>query len=387
MVTRLRAIADHRPDYQRPPEGEHVDLKLYSALYRFLVDYPKGNNGLTRADLDTLHEILIHFGQPDNTDSQRLESLKQAIIAVAPFHGPWTSLFEPGKGIAERIVASGIKKRSKSQNNTKAPDYLDAQHRYVHKMAQLIAEAVEASSAKVRETKTAMNSEPRVTVLVSRGLDLTGRNRYEVSIQGDVLEWWLQMLRSKFGEPRPLTVVSISIDTTVRWVTSDVGDLEFEMRREFQENIGRVYLTTPELAIEEMCRLAIQYCGRYYDKPSQIERCLEAILTGAWYYRGPEDDKYYGVYNQSKKNFSATLHVPKAYLLDRAAKYGEELNWEFFARHLEWVPELDRELVVTMALPSIINEWMIICSRIDISEEGLDIETFLNPEYWMLVRD
>jgi hypothetical protein len=386
VVTRLRVIADHRPDYQRPPEGGHVDLTLYSALYRFLVDYPKGKSGLKKGELDTLHEILIYFGQPGDTDSLRLESLKQAIITVAPSHGPWTALFEPGKGIAERIVASGIRERSKSQNNTKAPDYRYAQHRYVHRMAGFIAEAVEASSAKVQDTKTAMNSEPHVTILVSRGLDERARTRYEVSIQGDAREWWLQMYRSRFGAPRPLTEVSISIDTTVRWATSDAGDFEFEMIRRFQEVMGLVYFTTPELAIEEMCRLAIQYCGHYYPQPSLVETCLESILTEAWAYRGPEDHKYYGVYSPSEK-FNTPLHVPTAYLLDRAAKYGEELNWEFFARHLEWVSELDRELLVTMALPSIIREWMIISARIDISEEGLDIETFLNPAYWMLVRD
>lgn len=387
MVTRLRVIADHRPDYRRPLEVEHVDLTLYSALYRFLVDYPKGKNGLKKGELDTLHEILIHFGQPEDTDSQRLESLKQAIIAVAPSHGPWTALFEPGKGIAERIVASGIRERSKSQNNTKAPDYRYAQHRYVHRMAGLIAEAVKASSAKVRDTKTKLSPEPHVTILVSRGMDETARTRYEVSIQGDAREWWLQMFRSKFGAPRPLTEVSISIDTTVRWASSEVGDFEFEMRREFQENIGRVYLTTPELAIEEMCRLAIQYCGHYYDRPSLIETCVESILTELWARKGPEDDTYYGVYNQHQRKYNTPLHVPKAYLLEWATKFGVELNWEFFADHLSWVSELDRELLVTMAVPAIIHEWMINCARIDISEEGLVIETFLNPGYWMLVRD
>jgi hypothetical protein len=253
-------------------------------------------------------------------------------------------------------------------------------------MAGLIAEAVVASSTKVRATKAVMNSEPHVTILVSRGIDETARSRYEVSIQGDAREWWLQMFRSKFGAPRPLTEVSISIDTTVRWATSDVGDFEFEMRRVFQETMGLVYRTTPELAIEEMCRLAIQFCGHYYPQPSLIETCLEAILTEAWAYRGPKDDKYYGVYSPAT-DFNTPLHVPTAYLLDRAAKYGEELNQEFFARHLEWVSELGHELLVTMALPAIIREWMIISARIDISEEGLDIETFLNPAYWMLVRD
>lgn len=426
MLVALDAIANHTP-WTRRFEGQSRDLAVYVALQRLFVDGPRRVSGKSKELPDnvirTLQPLLAHFG-PDAADiGECLPPLFDAVIAAAAEREPedggreaaqllWTKLLKTIRPARQRLGVVG-------------QEYGSQRDKTVHNLASLLRLSLidgeddrSGFDLPLDEPRSSPESQPptrtrddrplanavahaptdspvTITVTVSPGLftELASSPTppYQVELSGNLDSWYLSMMRSKYGEPEPETSVKVIVreETAEGWRLTDPSGY-FETRLHFESWVGRWFGRTPEGAVIEICRLAIQYCDIYYNRPELLKGLVEAFFDQRWI-RWGHTLPFYAVYVRRPGGYQIAVHlaIPEEWLQAKAESHGIS-HWRTgaFLAVFDWVTELDDDQISSMALPGIIAEWMMLQERgkPEVVQE-LEIEEFLRPSYWQIVLD